>query len=230
MGQRKGIVLFIVEGVTEEISLALILSKIIEKDKTVKFKIVNGDITTKNGTSTTNILNRITNVIKEFLKRNSFIKKDIKSIIHLIDTDGVFINADLIYKKEIDEVEYCTDGIYTNNIEAIINRNKQKSQILNKLIMTDKVYTDIPYEVYFFSSNLEHVLHNEQMVKDDNKYDYATKFEDKYADNPSEFIKFINNVDFAIKGDYISTWEFIKKGNNSLKRFTNFHLFINKNI
>jgi len=35
LGKLKKIVLFIVEGITDEISLALVLSKIIEKDKTV---------------------------------------------------------------------------------------------------------------------------------------------------------------------------------------------------
>ena len=70
--KSKKVVLFIVEGITDEISLALVLSKIIEKDKLVRFKVINGDITSEYGTSSSNILNKITKVIKEFIDRDIY--------------------------------------------------------------------------------------------------------------------------------------------------------------
>lgn len=225
---NRKIVLFIVEGITDEISLGLVLSKIIEKGKLIRFKVVRGDITTEYGTSSSNILNKITNLIKEFIAKDIYRKKDIHKVIHIVDTDGVYIDNGLIIQKDINFIEYSTQKIFTKNIENIIKRNEQKRQVLNKLIGTNNVYKDLPYEIYFFSSNLEHVLHNNQNVSDDRKQSYADKFADRFADDPSKFIEFINNNEFAVNGDYNDTWNFIKEGINSLNRYTNFHLYINE--
>ena len=227
LGKSKKIVLFIVEGITDEISLSLILSKIIEKDKIVKFKIINGDVTSEYGTKLSNILIKITDKIKEFIVKDIYKKTDIQNIIHLVDIDGAYIDGSLILQKDIDGFEYDTQNIYAKNVEDVRKRNEQKSGILNKLIGTDKVYTDLSYRIYFFSSNLEHVLHNNQKVSESQKNEYAQMFEDKFADEPYRFIEFINKVEIAVNGDYKDTWDFIKKDTNSLNRYTNFHICIN---
>ena len=85
----------------------------------------------------------------------------------------------------------------------------------------------MPYDVYFFSSNLEHVLHNKQGVSADEKRNYAEDFADQFITNPVSFIEFINSREFALTGHYKDTWDFIKKDTNSLKRYTNFNLYIN---
>lgn len=228
LSRTKKIVLFIVEGITDEISLGLVLSKIIEKDKLVKFKVIRGDITSEQGTSSINILNKLTKVIKEFTQKDIYKKKDIYKVIHIVDTDGVFIDNQLIIQKDIDFIEYATQAIFTKNKESIIKRNEQKRQILNKLIGTSNVYKDLPYELYFFSSNLEHVLHNNQNVSENQKSSYADKFADRFFDEPHKFIEFINDKEFAVAGNYNDTWKFIKENTNSLNRYTNFHLYINR--
>lgn len=228
LAKSKKVVLFLVEGITDEISLALVLSKIIEKDKLVRFKVINGDITSEYGTNSINILNKITKVIKEFIDKDIYRKKDIQKVIHIIDTDGAYIDNQSIIQKDIDFIEYDMQNIFTKNIESIIKRNEQKRQVINKLIGACYVYRDLPYEIYFFSSNLEHVLHNDQNVIKDKKDAYAYEFADKFKEEPSKFIEFINNKEFAVAGDYDDTWNFIKKDSNSLKRYTNFHLYINE--
>lgn len=226
VGKSKKIALFIVEGITDEISLALVLSKIIEKDKIVKFKIINGDITAQNGVNPNNIHKELTERIKEFLARDIYKKSDILNVIHLIDTDGAYINDDMILEKDVSSIEYNTQNIYAKNINDIKKRNKQKSQILSKLAATDIVYTNLPYRIYFFSSNLEYVLHNQQNISANEKSKYADIFADKFVTNPVSFIEFMNNPEFALTGEYKDTWDFIKKDTNSLKRYTNFNLYI----
>lgn len=228
LGKSSKIILFIVEGITDEISLSLVLSKIIEKNKILKFKIINGDITSQNGVDTNNILMKITENIKEFIARDIYKKSDILYVVHLADTDGAYIDDDLILEKQVDSIEYDTENIYTNNVESIKKRNKQKSQILSKLANTNTIYKDLPYSVYFFSSNLEHVLHNKQCVKEVEKSKYADKFEDRFDTNPIKFIEFMNSPEFALNWEYKDTWDFIKKDTNSLKRYTNFNLYLNK--
>ncbi|MPQ30755.1 hypothetical protein E4V42_04810 [Clostridium estertheticum] len=225
--KSKKIVLFIVEGVTDRNSFALVLSKIIEKDKIVRFKVIHGDITTQNGVSASNIYAKITDYIKEFISSDMYKKSDISNVIHLVDTDGAFINDEQVLQKDTNgSIEYNTQNIYAKNTDNIKKRNKQKSQILSKLATTNMVYANLSYRVYFFSSNLEHVIHNIQVVNDDDKRRFAEKFEDEFITNPISFIEFMNNPEFAINAEYKDTWEFIKKDTNSLKRFTNFNLYL----
>ncbi|WP_298846651.1 hypothetical protein [Clostridium sp.] len=225
--KSKKIVLFIVEGITDRNSFALILSKIIERNKIVRFKVINGDVTTQNGVNASNIYTKITHYIKEFITSDMYKKSDIFSVIHLVDTDGAFINDEQILQKNTDSIEYNTQNIYARNVDNIKKRNKQKSQILSKLAATNIVYANLNYRVYFFSSNLEHVIHNRQSVNAVEKREYAEKFEDRFIASPISFIEFMNNPEFIINGEYKDTWEFIKKDTNSLKRFSNFNLYLN---
>lgn len=227
LGKIRKIILFIVEGITDRNSLALVLSKIIEKDQIVKFKIINGDITAQYGNDLSNIHMKITNHIKEFVAKDIYLKSDILSVIHLVDTDGAYIKDELILRKNIDGIEYDTENIFVKNIDNIKDRNKQKSQILSELVNTSTVYKNLPYSVYFFSSNLEHVLHNQQHVSSYEKRKYADIFADKFVTSPLSFIEFMNNSEFAITGKYMETWDFIKKDSNSLKRYSNFNLYLN---
>ena len=72
---------------------------------------------------------------------------------------------------------------------------------------------------------MEHVLHNIQNAKDSEKQKLAEQFQDDYYDNPEDFIAFIQDKKYAVQGNYAETWKFIKKNNNSLKRYTNFNLW-----
>ena len=228
--KSKKIVLFIVEGITDQISLGLVLSKIIQKDKIVKFKVIHGDITTDKGTQSNNIAIKITDKIKDFIGKDVYKKSDIQNVVHLIDTDGVYIDEALIIQKNIRGVEYDTHHMYARNIENIKERNEQKTDVLNKLIKTDKVYKDLPYRIYFFSCNLEHVLHNNEGVLDHDKIKNAQRFEDRFEEEPYGFIEFMNSPEFAVKGNYTATWDFIKEDTHSLNRYSNFHLYLNVTI
>lgn len=226
LGKSKKIVLFIVEGSTDETSLSLILSKLIEEDKKVKFKVIRNDITTEGNVSSTNIINKITEKVNEFIKSDIYTKKDIVKIVHIVDTDGAFINECFIQHKKC-KIHYTTEKIEVDNVEFIKNQHKKKSDILSRLATTTSVYKGIPYVIYFFSCNLEHVLHNKQNVPQDEKEYYAYKFTEKFSKNPEDFVNFINDPIFAISKGYKESWDFIKMGTNSLQRYSNFHIYIN---
>lgn len=226
MKKSKKVVLFIVEGTTDETSLGLILSKLIEDKNIVKFKILRTDITSLHGIYPENIKKELAKQIKDFISSDIYTKKDILKVVHLVDLDGTFIDDKYINYKDGD-IKYSSENICAHNVEQIKNRNKMKSDNLNVLISTDYLYKDIPYNVYFFSCNLEHVLHNEQNIPRKQKEFYAFKFAEKYSKHIYSFKKFINDSSFAISGNYMDTWNFIKINNNSLNRYSNFHLFVN---
>lgn len=108
----------------------------------------------------------------------------------------------------------------------VIARNKKKKNLLNLLTSTNTVYGTAPYRMFYFSCNLEHVLHDERQVERIEKIKYSAAFQDKYIENVDGFIELICNSDFTVKKEYQENWNFIKKDNNSIGRFSNFNILL----
>lgn len=145
-------------------------------------------------------------------------------IIHIADTDGVFISETDVKEANVEEVRYYEDHIDVKNVKAIVNRNKRKGSILYKLRKTGKV-NGIPYRIYFNSCNLEHVLYDElRDFTDEEKQILSDDFADKYDGKVNEFIDFISDTQIAVSGTYQQTWNYIEKDKNSLNRHSNMHL------
>ncbi len=225
MNKTKKIILFIVEGINDETSLSLILSKLVS-DTSVQFHVINQDITADFNSNCQNIIRKIDNEVKKFIAQNNGLKKtDIKEIIHIVDTDGAFIKSDFVLEDATKEKTFYTEtSILTNKRDLIVERNERKSSILNKLHQTNHI-GKIGYKVYFFSCNLEHVLHNSQNTSFKKKSLYSYEFVDRYVNEEQKFVDFLNSDDFATPGDYKESWDFIKEDCNSLNRYCNFHLY-----
>lgn len=141
--------------------------------------------------------------------------------------DAVFISEENIYEDQsANKLIYKEDGIYAKNIESVIKRNNKKKGLLNLLLSTNKVYKSVPYRVFYFSCNLEHVLHDKIEVEEKLKIKYARDFQDKYIDDLDGFVNLICNSIFTVDKEYKDSWDFIKKDNNSIKRFTNFNILL----
>lgn len=228
MPKTKKIILFIVEGITDEAALAGIFTKLINDDET-RFYFTEGDITSDHTTNPSNLKRKLGENVKSFLERYHLKKTNIKSVIHLLDTDGAFIN-----KQFIEEDVTCKDFYYTlkkiksNNVANVIERNNRKSSLMDILSKTNKVLASIDYRAYYLSSNLEHVLHNKLNVPKSDKMELAEKFDDRYYGKEKDFIRFISDSSIAVSGNYLETWEYIKTDLNSLNRFSNLHLFFTK--
>lgn len=129
------------------------------------------------------------------------------------------------------KVVYSTTNIKAKSKYDIVNRNSLKRANLNKLIDCKFIWKDIPYKIYYMSSNLDHVLYNEFNLTDDEKENKAHEFHGKYRKNVADFYSFISDSNFSVQGNYLGTWDFIKKDKNSLCRHTNLGLcFIKKDI
>lgn len=218
----RKLILFLVEGITEEISFGLIFTEIFE-DKKIEFQIARGDITTRNGVNSRNVIDVINEEILSFLDKEHYKKSDILEIIHLLDTDGAYISEELIEKHEKDKNYYYSDKLCTRHPENTKKRNDKKSRIMDRLSSHSKI-NGIPYNAYYLSCNLEHVLHNDANIDDSLKAEKAEEFSDSYFGRELEFLDFIRTESFAVESSYKETWEFIKQGNNSLNRYSNLHL------
>lgn len=220
---------FVVEGPSEEAALGTVMSEYFSGSE-VKFTVVHGDITLKDYVSMDGILKKIKEQIDSVKKKYRYETEDFIKIIHLTDTDGVFIEDGDIFPGSQDTIEYFTDHIETPHIESTSKRNHRKADILLKLRRTGKI-NGIPYKIYFNSCNLEHVLYNTlEDFTDEDKQRMSDDFAEKYEGNIDKFIEFVSCSDFTVPGTYQKTWDFIEKSRNSLKRFSNMSLlFNNKN-
>jgi ABC-type antimicrobial peptide transport system permease subunit len=230
MAKTKKVILFIVEGITDKTALGNVLTNLIETDnETVRFAMTDGDITTKNDINTGNVISKVNALVKGALDKNKFQSKDLLSIIHLIDTDGAFVPVFSVQNNsEAAHIEYSETSIQTAHLDYILERNQKKTILIDKLRGKEEINKK-PYKVFYFSRNMEHVFHNEiHELSKKEKIALADRFDDMYGDNPQDFLNFIRSTDFATQGDYEETWNFIKQGNHSLERWSNFHLYFEK--
>ena len=218
---RKKIVFVIVEGPSDEEALGVILSRLYSSSE-VYVHIMHGDITSEFIESPNeNILTRVASEVEGYAKSNHFEKIHFKEIIHIVDTDGAFIpDANVMEDPLAEKPVYSLNEIRTKNKDGIENRNRRKRRNICKLCSKKELW-GIPYQVYYMSCNLDHVLYDKLNSSDEDKEEDAFRFARFYKDRIPEFIKFISESDFSVVGDYRESWNFIKKDLNSLHRHTN---------
>jgi len=218
---RKKIVFVIVEGPSDEEALGVVLSRMYSNSE-VYVHIMHGDITSEFIESPDeNILTKVASEIEGYAKSNHYEKIHFKEIIHIVDTDGTFIpNANVTEDSSAEKPVYSLSEIRTKNKAGIEERNKRKSSNIKKLCSRKEIW-GVPYQVYYMSCNLDHVLYDKLNSSDEDKEADAFRFAKFYKDKIPEFIKLISESDFSVVGDYRESWEFIKQDLNSLHRYTN---------
>jgi len=223
MATKRKIVFIIVEGISDQTALAAVISKLLKTEEIV-VEFTGGDITTEYGVNPSNIVSRIGRFVSDYSKPYSYRASDYLEVIHIIDTDGVFIGDDRVMEASVEETFYDSDSIKTSDCQKIIDRNRRKVANVNRLISLPKVWGVIPYSIYFFSCNLDHVLHDNANVQWEEKYPLATQFAKLYRHHPEGFLAFIQDDSFAIKKSYLDSWKYIKERENSLEKYTNVNL------
>lgn len=139
MSHRK-IVLVIVEGPSDETALGVALSQLFDRDK-VYIHIMHGDITSRKGVQSSNIISKLGNEIRKYANSQHYKAKDFKQIIHIVDTDAMFIPDEKIIEDEsAKEILYQSDGIHTQKPDEIIERNLQKKENLYRLRKTGQIW------------------------------------------------------------------------------------------
>lgn len=228
MAKTKKVILFIVEGITDQTALGNVLTRLLNSD-TVRFAMTDGDITTNKDVNPGNVVNRINAIVKGALQKYAFKPSDLNSIVHLIDTDGAFIpDASVVEKLDATHIEYTENTIQTPHLDSILKRNTQKKGLVGLLRGKSEI-SKKPYKMFYFSRNMEHSLHNESReLTTEEKMVLAEQFDDSYADRPQEFVEYLRSGGFAAPGNYEDSWKFINEGTHSLERWSNFHVFFDR--
>lgn len=165
----------------------------------------------------------------EYIKDKKIVKKDIAQIIHVFDTDGVYVPDSAIIEGNTKEFWYTTTSISCKDSQRIRNRNKQKRNLMDYLLDLQDI-KGISYQGYFMSSNLDHALYDIQNLEDELKGEYADEFYAAFLDLEDKFIDFLKtDVVNGVPDSFPSSWRYIKEGVRSLERHTNLHIFFNQN-
>lgn len=155
----KKIILLLVEGPTDEDALALVYSKLV-REHDLEFDVLHTDITAGEDMTVKYIEERIQKEVMEYLRKHPYIEKDdILKVVQIIDTDGAFIPAAQVQQSETGKTEYFETHIAARNKDRLIRRNISKRRIVYHLMKSEEV-AGFPYEIYYFSRNMEHVLHD----------------------------------------------------------------------
>ena len=238
---EKKVVLVVVEGQSDKAAFGTIFEEYFENDQ-VQFYVVKGDITTQDYIEIDQIVKKINDILVMLKSRYGYsfdvdstdsedaATSDYLRIIHITDTDGVFVPETLVQESEVckedKKVLYFADHIESYSWQSTVERNRRKSQVLIKLSKVNRIH-GIPYKIYYNSCNLEHVLFDilDQLTGEE-KMELSDAFAEKYEGNVDEFIRFISNPDIAVQGNFQQTWKYIYRSNtaNSLQRHTNMHL------
>lgn len=217
---RRKVVFVIVEGASDETALGITLNQVFDKES-VHVHIMHGDITTRTGVTSQNIVAKVGNEVRAYAKSNHYKASDFKQIIHIVDTDATYLTEEKILEdQECEELSYQDDGIHTNDVGKVVSRNKQKSENLYRLRSCGNIW-GVPYRVYYMSCNLDHVLYDKRNSTDEEKEQDAYTFAKAYKNNVEAFMNFMCKSSFSVKGDFKESWEFIEEDMHSVERYTN---------
>ncbi len=199
-----------------------------------------GDITSSSFVTPDNIVNKIySRFFKPEIINSGLYPKRIARVIQIVDLDGAYLSNERIVSLKVEhtsfEKPYYDDKnmvIETRNIDGIIKRNERKRENIDFLLSLTKNGIKIgsktvPYELYFFSSNLDHIINNNANLTN-KKIDYANQFYEKYGNDTNKFCSyFFEDASSIGHMGYYESWEFIKN-DNSVKRYTNIDCLIAK--
>lgn len=239
---KKKVVLFVVEGQSDMLALERPIETLLDNNAhgiKATFLPVKGDVTSDRRNTPSNIEEKINHFYFEpFFSANDFCyPKDVIEVVHIVDLDGTFIPEE--YCRSFDDEHFAEEGfvygppfVYGETAEAVKDRNKQKAENITHLLTlsTIKVVSKTcPYSVYFFSSNIDHYLHDELNLNAREKIAKAESFADRCIEEPSWFIRRICQHAQALKNmTFEESWAYIQEGTNSVKRHTNFNFYLEK--
>ena len=247
---RKKIVLFLVEGRSDSRALSIPLANTCygfdrdvdvyvryskETSRTTGDIIEGGDVTSKYGVNPDTIelvIDRL--YLLSFFRDEHLYPKDITRIIQLVDMDGAFIpDSNVIASNSSNGTEYTDDLLLASDTDALLERNAQKRDNICHLVSMDTIKTGfdrrkraIPYSVYFFSSNLDHFLHDDANLEQYQKIVRADDFSRKCCSQPSLFYDTILSDSEYVQCSYAESWKKIQVGCNSLKKHSNLGLLL----
>ena len=129
--KEKKVIAFIVEGPSDETALGSIMKEYFSNHE-VQFVVVHGDITLKDYVTIDKIKVKISDTINEIKKKYRYCGSDFIKIIHIVDTDGVFIPDENVKEANVEKKH--------NKYDATLNTNTTMCQYIIAMQFIGKPY------------------------------------------------------------------------------------------
>jgi hypothetical protein len=225
----KKVLFVIVEGESDSLLFFDELEKVYPKDLLV-IKAFRGDIFTHPEVQGVGIRDRI----RDFFisKLDDLQPKDFLGILHFSDTDGAFVGEDKVF-VDLDQREkilYKNDGIYVNTSDqkmGIHYRNQIKkvnTEVAKYISHITYKKVQIPYNLFYFSQEVEHVIFDELNVPQNIKVIKMVTFLKKVRKTQTIndlLMSHFPPLAVGITNKYKESWDFIFKADHSLHSCTN---------
>ena len=244
---KRKVVLFLVEGQSEINALKPVISALydsIDPEIEVFFPTIvedggdkRGDITSKNGISPRVIEGCIYKLFfANFFDVEKLFPKDVTEVIQLVDLDGAYIpDEQVVYGENpngVDKPYYGDNQILTTDVDNMLLRNTRKRENLDYLSSLSElsIKSKRPkYSVFFFSSNLDHFLYGDANLSMREKTSKSDEYAARYELDPEGFVSAIKATPGALLDmNYEQSWQFIKEENNSIKRYSNINILLDR--
>ena len=235
----KKVIIVIVEGFSDE-TLSIERLQSLYLDSEIRFEIQFGDIF-YDSVVKDSPKKIIGDVINDIRKKRKYLSEDILAILHIMDTDGCFIARENVVVNQV--IKQNTHYTLTNILvdgdaqkERIIKRNKKRSNNIRTMTTIDKIISKkYPYQLFYFSRNLEHVIFDNPNPDKEGKVEDVEEFtaslNQPIEEYLSHFLPIMTNTDYPTQ--YKESWRFIETELNSLNRYSNVSLlfkFIDQTI
>ncbi len=210
---------------------------------------IGGDITAQKGSTPHTIMGCICKqFLEKFFDETKVYPRHVTEIIHIIDMDGAYVPDEMIRNglNPLGERKtyYAENCILTDNVPKIVQRNARKRENIDFLVQQHTIRVrqnqdnpaskkqEIPYSIYYFSSNLDHFIHRSPNLTSREKVSLSDQFSCGYLDDVEGFAQFfITDPDSAVGMTYEESWQFIRERNgNSLGRHTNINILLERII
>jgi hypothetical protein len=221
------IVLFLVDGYTDRITLALPFGRFLRQyaNLGIDFYVFQGDMTTRSQRNEQTLKATVGNSIKAYLQESKLEKRDIAMVVHVIDMDAVYLEENHIFETNGLPAHYHQNRYYSRNKEAIITRNHHKRRNIAEL-RNDASLFGLPYRCYYFSVHIEHALHNVINPTKMDKVQLAEAFEDRYLNDPEGLYQLFTSQELLLGDSYEASWAAIETEKSALRRASNLGLFL----
>ena len=235
---EKKYVLFIVEGKSDRTFYGEYFNDLISKNNLdLDIKVTGGDILPKKVDDPVNL---IKDAFYEELGKTKLKETDFVKIIQICDTDGSYFSEEQFLvddRKEYYDKTYLyspngNPKIYVRDQESkdhLIN-NKWKPKYENQGILSKLKYIrtsngkNIPYQIFYVSLFLEHLLKNDPLIDPRDKRDCIENYLD-YNDIDSfiELLKLKKNSDI-----YSESWEIIQQKKGDYTSSSNLNILVDE--
>lgn len=244
MAGRKEVILFLVEGTSEQDALVAPFAQHFRERARVEGESFFCDVTTVSMFSkpapTFTVRSNVRETVRTFVldqieRKHTYTWRDLAQIVHIVDTDGAFVPDDKVLANEgLDGIAYYSDHIEHPRPSDIVERNHVKARALRTLAFAGElVYRKhaVPYRVFFMSRNLEHALFGVGADVDENMKERLSRaFAEACKRNPQMLEERLRDPEVCVPGTYEETWDYIQEGVRSLERGTNLGLLLDTEV